>query len=287
MKKLTLTIVAVLSACNIYAIDAFQGKVTNPYLKTPALSDNIRLSSKIVENVYLMPEQITKLIFPKAVDEVSVNSMMVSITRNPVEGKEFYLLLSPKVAKGDINMHITMDGTTYTFRLIIGSSLVNYRKTYTVQHTASKNLPKVPPLAPTEINTVNLIRMISQAIHEPNYSEIISKDLGVSVQGLTYVWNGMEVSLMDAWHYYKQDVVILRVEIHNPTSEAKYLAATQIEPIIANSKFEPLLTQQGTKLLLPNQTDTKYLFLQGYAIDIEQAHFELRLPATGAQLKSE
>ena len=88
----------------------------------------------------------------------------------------------------------------------------------------------------------------------------------------------MEVTLLDAWHYYKQDVIILRLEVHNPTSEAKYLSANQIEPCIANAKFDPLLTQQGTKVLLPGQTDEKYLFIQGYAVDIDGAHFELHLP---------
>ena len=101
----------------------------------PMLADGIRLSTKVVEVVYAMPEQITKLIFPKPVDEVSVNSMMVNITRNPVtaDTKEFYLLLSPRVSHGDIDMHIVMDGQTYTFRILIGSTMVNYRKTYTVQ----------------------------------------------------------------------------------------------------------------------------------------------------------
>ena len=46
----------------------------------------------------------------------------------------------------------------------------------------------------------------------------MTENIGVSAQGATYVWNGMEVTLLDAWHYYKQDVVILRLEVHNPTS---------------------------------------------------------------------
>ena len=54
-------------------------------------------------------------------------------------------MLSPKVSHGDINMHIVMDGQTYTFRILIGSTMVNYRKTYTVQGgPASRSLPKVP-----------------------------------------------------------------------------------------------------------------------------------------------
>jgi hypothetical protein len=252
----------------------------------PMLADGVRLSTKVVEVVYVMPEQITKLIFPKPVEEVSVNSMMVNISRNKPDSTEFYLLLSPKVSHGDINMHIVMDGQTYTFRILIGSTMVNYRKTYTVQGgPASRSLPKVPPLAPTEINTVNLIKMVNQYLLDPNYAEVVSKDLGLSSQGTTYLWDGAEVSLLDAWHYYKQDVIILRIEVHNPTSMAKYLSASQIEPFIANTRFDSLLTQQGTKVLLPGQTDVKYLFLQGYALDIEGAHFELRLPATGKQLK--
>jgi hypothetical protein len=256
----------------------------------PMLADGIRLSTKVVEVVYAMPEQITKLIFPKPVDEVSVNSMMVNITRNPVtaDTKEFYLLLSPRVSHGDIDMHVVMDGQTYTFRILIGSTMVNYRKTYTLQGGPSgKSLPRVPPLAPTEVNTVNLIKMLSQYLHDPNYAEVVGKDLGNSPQGTTYLWGGAEVSLLDAWHYYKQDVIILRIEVHNPTSEAKYLSASQIEPFIANTKLDPLLTQQGTKVLLPGQTDVKYLFLQGYSVDIDGAHFELRLPATGKQLKTQ
>jgi hypothetical protein len=100
------------------------------------------------------------------------------------------------------------------------------------------------------------------------------------------LWDGAEVILQSAWHYYPQDVVILQVEVHNPTSRAVYLSATQIEPYIANTTFHYLLTQQGTKVLLPGQTDIKYLFLQGYGIDIEGARFELRLPAAGPQLNA-
>ena len=37
-----------------------------------------------------------------------------------------------------------------------------------------------------------------------------------------------------------------------------------MEPYIANTTFHYLLTQQGAKVLLPGQTDIKYLFLQGY-----------------------
>jgi hypothetical protein len=262
---------------------------SNPYAYAPPLSDNVRLSPKVIECVYVMPQQITKLIFPKPIDEVSVNSMMVSISRNQPDSKENYLLLSPKVAQGDIDMHVVMDGQTYTFRLLIGNKMVNYRKTYTVKgaSAASHSVMHVPPLAPSEINTVNLVKMITQAAHEPNYAESISQDMGVSAQGRQYLWNGMEVTLLEAWHYYKQDVVILHLQVHNPTSKAQYLSATQIEPYVANTKFEPLLTQQATKVLLPGQSDDKYLFLQGYALDIDDIHFELRLPATGTQLKPE
>jgi hypothetical protein len=276
------------SATGALASDAFSGKVTNPYTyEASVLADGVKLSSRLVECVYVMPEQISKLIFPKPVEEVSVNSMMINISKNPPESKENYLLISPKVAKGDVNMHVVMEGQTYTFRLLIGNNMVNYRKTYTVQKTASRSIPRVPALAPTEINTVNLIKMLTQALHEPNYSEIVSHDLGISPQGTTYMWNGVEVTLLDAWHYYKQDVVILRIEVHNPTSKAIYLSATQFEPYIANTKLDYLVTQQGTKVLLPSQTDVKYLFLQGYSLDIENARFEIRLPATGQQLKAE
>jgi len=290
MKKILYTIFALVGAVSMASADeSFPGKgSTNPYgATTPVLADSVRLSTKVVENLYLMPEQITKLLFPKPIDEVSVNSLMVSITRNPADSKENYLLLSPRVSKGDINMHIVMDGQTYTFRILIGKNMINYRKTYTVQNSPSRSLPKVPPLAPSEINTVNLIKMINQALSDPNYSQIVNRDLGISPQGMTYMWNGVEVSLIDVWHYYKQDVVILRIEVHNPTSKAVYLSASQMEPFIANTKLDYLLTQQGTKVLLPGQTDVKFLFLQGYALDIENAHFEIRLPATGAQLKSE
>jgi hypothetical protein len=95
------------------------------------------------------------------------------------------------------------------------------------------------------------------------------------------------VVLQSAWHYYPQDVVILQVEVHNPTSRAIYLSATQIEPFIANTAFHYLLTQQGAKTLLPGQTDIKYIFLQGYGIDLESARFELRLPPAGTQLNAQ
>lgn len=293
MKKILLFTLLVSASFAVRAADDFAGATANPYAgdagKTPVLADGVRLNAAVVENVYLMPEQITKLIFPKPVEEVSVNSMMVQVKRNPDESKESYLLLSPKVGKGDIDMHIVMDGQTFTFRLIIGSSMVNYRKTYTVQGSAASahHLPKVPPLAPSEINTVNLIKMIQNSLHDENYANVINRDLGVSPQNINYLWNGAEVSLIDAWHYYKQDVVILRVEVHNPTSKAIYLSAAQMEPTIANSKFDALVVEQGTKILLPGQTDVKYLFLQGYALDIEAARFELRLPPTADQLKAE
>ncbi len=79
--------------------------------------------------------------------------------------------------------------------------------------------------------------------------------------------------------------MILQVEVHNPTSQAVYLSASQIGPFIANTDFPYLLTQQGTKVLLPGQTDIKYIFLQGQRLDIENARFELRLPASQSQLK--
>ena len=38
--------------------------------------------------------------------------------------------------------HVVMDGQTYTFRILIGSTMVNYRKTYTLQGGPSgKSLP--------------------------------------------------------------------------------------------------------------------------------------------------
>jgi len=288
-KSLIMVLALVCAAGEAIADNSFPGKgAENPYGNgTPQLADNVRLSTKVIENVYVLPEQISKLIFPKPIDEVSVNSLMVNITRNPPDSKENYLLLSPKVARGDINMHVVMDGQTYTFRLFIGHNMVNYRKTYTLQGNPNRNLPKVPPLAPSEINTVNLIKMLNQALREPNYAQLIARDLGVSPQGTTYMWNGVEVTLLDAWHYYKQDVIVLRIEVHNPTSQAVYLAASQVEPFIANTKLDYLLTQQGTKILLPGQTDVKYLFLQGYALDIDSARFELRLPPTPAQLKAQ
>jgi len=268
----------------LLAGDPFTGNSANSYPGT--LADGVRLSTRVVENVYLMPEQITKLIFPKPVDEVSVNTQVINIGRNPADSKEYYLLLSPKVANADVNMHLVVDGKTYSFRLIVGKEKVNYRKTYTVEGGGSRrNLSKVPPLAPTEINTTRLINLISQIGRDPNYANIAAKDIGFSPQGVTYLWNGAEVTLQAAWHYYPQDVVILQIEVHNPTSQAVYLSASQIEPFIANTEFPYLLTQQGTKVLLPGQTDLKYIFLQGNAIDVEAARFELRLPASKTQLK--
>jgi hypothetical protein len=264
--------------------DPFTANSANPYPGT--LADGVRLSTRVVENVYLMPEQITKLIFPKPVDEVSVNTQVINIGRNPADSKEYYLLLSPKVANADVNMHLVVDGKTYSFRLVVGKEKVNYRKTYTVEGGgSSRNLSKVPPLAPTEINTTRLINLISQIGRDPNYANIAAKDIGSSPQGVTYLWNGAEVTLQAAWHYYPQDVVILQIEVHNPTSQAVYLSASQIEPFIANTEFPYLLTQQGTKVLLPGQTDLKYIFLQGNALDVEAARFELRLPASKTQLK--
>ncbi len=284
MKRLACFIVACFTALALRAGDPFSGAGAGAH--AAALADGVRLSTRVVENVYLMPEQITKLIFPKPVDEVSVNTQVVNIGRNPADSKEHYLLLSPKVASADVNMHLTMDGRTYSFRLIVGKEKVNYRKTYTVEGgVLSRNLSKVPPLAPTEINTTRLINLINQVNRDPNYANIVAKDVGFGPQGITYLWNGAEVVLQAAWHYYPQDVVILQVEVHNPTSQAVYLSATQIEPFIANTQFPYLLTQQGTKVLLPGQTDFKYIFLQGHRIDVENARFELRLPASRSQLK--
>ena len=282
MKRFASFLSACFTALNLWAGDPFADDNGN----ASALADRVRLSTRVVENVYLMPEQITKLIFPKPVDEVSVNTQVINIGRNPADSKEHYLLLSPKVASADVNMHVTMDGTTYSFRLIIGKEKVNYRKTFTVEGGgAGRNLSKVPPLAPTEINTTRLINLINQINRDPNYAELVAKDVGFSPQGITYLWNGAEVALHSVWHYYPQDVVILQIQVHNPTSEAVYLSATQIVPFIANTDFPYLLTQQGTKVLLPGQTDIKYIFLQGQRIDIENARFELRLPASKTQLK--
>lgn len=284
MKKLVLLALTVV-APSLFAADSLNGD--NPYSYTPpALADDVQLSTKVVENVYLMPEQITKLIFPKPVSEVSVDSVVVNVARNPADAAEHYILLSPKVATGDVNMLVVLDGETYSFRLLVGQKFVNYRKTYSLGHIATHSAPKVAALAPSEINTVNLVKMISQVRKDPNYAATVSKNLGFSTAGTTYIWNGTKVVLQDVWDYYKQDVVVLRIEVYNPTSAAIYLSASQIEPYIANTKLDYLLTEQGTKVLLPGQTDVKYIFLQGYGIDIEDAHFELRLPPVNQQLKT-
>lgn len=282
MKRFAFFLFACFTALTAWAADPFADGNSG----SSALADRVRLSARVVENVYLMPEQITKLIFPKPVDEVSVNTQVINIGRNPANSKEHYLLLSPKVASADVNMHVTMEGATYSFRLVVGKEKVNYRKTYTIEGGLSgRNLSKVPPLAPTEINTTRLINLIAQISRDPNYAEVVAKDVGFSPQGITYLWNGAEVTLQAVWHYYPQDVIILQIEVHNPTSQAVYLSATQIEPFIANTDFPYLLTQQATKVLLPGQTDIKYIFLQGQRIDIEGARFELRLPASKTQLK--
>ena len=284
MKKniLLLVLAGTLSAC---ADPALNG--SNPYAYAPpVLADDVPLSTKVVENVYLMPEQITKLIFPKPVSEVSLDSAIVNVTRNPPDSVENYLLLSPKLAHGDINMEVVLEGQTYSFRLLVGHNSVNYRKTYSIGHNSTHSVPKVGALAPAEISTVNLIKMIEQARREPNYAGQISASLGSTPAGTSYLWNGVSITLQDVWHYYKQDVVVLRIEAYNPTSAAVYFSASQIQPYIANTKLDYLLSEQGTKVLLPGQMDVKYLFLQGYSIDIDDARFELKLPPAGTQLKS-
>ena len=109
MKTSVHFILSLFAAATVLAGDPFQGKDVSQ----ATLADGVRLSTRIVQDVYLMPEQITKLIFPKPVDEVSVNTQIVNIGRNPADSKECYLLLSPKVAKGDVDMHIVMEGKTY------------------------------------------------------------------------------------------------------------------------------------------------------------------------------
>lgn len=285
--KTTITLLAALwTVASIGAEDPFvTGQETNPF-KAPLGSS--QLSPRIVEVVYAMPEQITKLIFPEKIDEVSVNTQIITVTRNPVESKENYLLLSPKVAKADVNMHVVINGLTYTFRIIVGRDNVNYRKTYTLEGGAAtaRHLANIPPLAPTEIKTTAIIKMIGQFLRDQNYAKVISKDLGSAPQGRTYIWDSAQVTLQDVWHYYPQDLLVLRVEVYNPSSKAIYLSASQIEPYIANTKLSYLVTEQGTKVLLPGQTDVKYIFLQGYRINIDNAKFELKLPAVGDQLST-
>ena len=180
MKTSVHLILSLFAAATVLAGDPFQGKDVSQ----ATLADGVRLSARIVQDVYLMPEQITKLIFPKPVDEVSVNTQIVNIGRNPPDSKECYLLLSPKVAKGDVDMHIVMEGKTYTFRLIVGREQVNYRKTFTAEGGGpGRNLRHVPPLAPTEINTTRLIHIINQSMRDPNYASVVARTSAAAPKG--------------------------------------------------------------------------------------------------------
>ena len=85
MKKPAPFILSLLAAGTVLAGDPFSG----PDANQSGLADGVRLSARVVENVYLMPEQITKLIFPKAVEEVSVNTQVINIGRNPPDSKEY------------------------------------------------------------------------------------------------------------------------------------------------------------------------------------------------------
>ena len=82
MKKPAPFILSLLAAGTVLAGDPFSG----PDANQSGLADGVRLSARVVENVYLMPEQITKLIFPKAVEEVSVNTQVITIGRNGKDG---------------------------------------------------------------------------------------------------------------------------------------------------------------------------------------------------------
>ena len=99
----------------------------------PMLADGIRLPTKVVEVVYAMPEEITEVDLSQAGGRGQ--RQQHDGKRHPQSARHQRVLPAAlaKGSHGDIDMHVVMDGQTYTFRILIGSTMVNYRKTYTLQ----------------------------------------------------------------------------------------------------------------------------------------------------------
>ena len=146
--------------------------------------------------------------FPKAVEEVSVNTQVINIGRNPPDSERYYLLLSPKVAQGDVDMHVVLEGKTDTFRLIVGRDKVDYRKTYTAEGGGSAGACARcrrwhPPRLTRRASFTSSTRASGNRITRAWWPRT-----SAAPQGATYLWDGAEVVLQSAWHYYPQDVVI-------------------------------------------------------------------------------
>lgn len=246
----------------------------------------VELSTNTVYNVHLAYGGTTtiKLVTEKNIDDITVGAPIVDL--------EFVnelktIKVTPTVSAGATNMNVIIDGKIYVFILnITNDNRVVYSMTCTIpgeRRSARKNLmANAPRMRPDEIDTVGLIKAIERARIDPVFRNA-QKNMEQFPIGKVYQWNGQLIHLVDVHHFPSMDLLVVKIQWTNRGSRGLYLHANQYELWVANRQIPITARQQINHVLMPGQSDTCYLFIQGYRIEPEQ-NWELRLPPEAKQI---
>jgi len=252
----------------------------------PPVSDAIKLSREVVQNLYVGPGYVTYLEFPQSskIQAVAVGAEKVISVK--VDPKNNAVLLTPLVAVGHTNLTVVFGKTPYVWEVSIrNSGEVNYRMTYSVPATdVTARLPFGPPVTPQSVPVADIMRKIAQYGAVPVTPQD-ARNVFYQALGKTYTWNGNILTITDAFGFTKENLIVLRVHRRNTSQTVSYLAADQVVPFVANTQFPATVRLQSTPQLFPGQAEIIYLFLQGYNITVDN-DFGISLPPDSKTVES-
>jgi hypothetical protein len=213
-----------------------------------------------------------------AVDSIQIGFPIVKVKYEPTLHT---VSIFPTVTSGSTNMVISIGGVNYVFVLsIVNDGRVQYLRTFTIpSETDSEDDALVggtKPLKPAQIDIVGAIKVIEQARVDPVFKAEVPNFRTMAL-GIPYQWNNNIIYLVDASEFLAQDLIVLKVQWQNQSNKAYYLDVSQYQVWIANKQIPVTARTQDRQILMPGETDTAYLFIQGYKLNINN-NWSLKLP---------
>jgi hypothetical protein len=253
---------------------------------TGSTQEPIQLSTDRLELIGLRPLMVTSINFTQSekIEDIKIGSKIVQIT---FDQKKNQIDIYPTVTSGMTNLNIRVGNKIYSFMLQISSSAPpNFQRTYTFDEGGDdfdSAVASAAPRKPFDIDTVKAIKTIERARFDHTYRETLANFRTVGV-GNTAFWNNSPVTLVDVSQFADMDLLVFKIEWANDSNSVLNLDSSQLKLKVANTDIPVTCSQQVSAQLFPGQTDTIWLFVQGYRLS-PRNDWQVLLPPDAAAVQ--
>jgi hypothetical protein len=203
------------------------------------------------------------------------------------------LQIQPTVREGSTNITFSSGTSTYGLKVVIREDdPPNFTPAFTVRATDAGNdsaydpvLTNAGAMAPADIDLPHTVEDIRRAESDPSFRSQLQAFSHLDLSK-TYAWNGVFVTLNEAYQFAERDLIVFRISWTNRTAAALYLDSTQYHIFVRNQEIPVIASEQLAlrSVVYPGQVEEVWLAVQGYKLRLQNP-WELRLPPDASLLQ--